>query len=394
MPAFAVPADFANKISGLGNTLDNIPSEISEKIKNNDQSTNNNSDNNTSETTEESGDVIDATPEEIEAASSVMTNPDDQKIVRYQSLMTRLGWNNSDQEHRKQIFEKINSLKEALKQNQQALEDNYQNMKDKENSFENRMLGGLAMGTVGIGGMMAAQSLAEQNADDAAERDMRAYLATFQCKVGDQTYSGGTQKIEVAGANQLINLYQEYAKLAGDLKERKSALGMKAGIESEVVIDKATSGLYNDVGTGIGSGAYASIARALQNPNGEDAKRWAEQKESTSNTLKTGAIMAGAGAIASMAANYAINHGNKDKSGELLSERTEIQQELDDVIEFELDECNAKIQERKSWADEQKKSPEYSTSVALQEEIAEIESLKYLDSVDDIYKLEGHPVCY
>jgi hypothetical protein len=323
-----------------------------------------------------------------------MTNPDDQKIVRYQSLMTRLGWNNSDQEHRKQIFEKINSLKEALKQNQQALEDNYQNMKDKENSFENRMLGGLAMGTVGIGGMMAAQGLAEQNADDAAERDMRAYLATFQCKVGDQTYSGGTQKIEVAGANQLINLYQEYAKLAGDLKERKSALGMKAGIESEVVIDKATSGLYNDVGTGIGSGAYASIARALQNPNGEDAKRWAEQKESTSNTLKTGAIMAGAGAIASMAANYAINHGNKDKSGELLSERTEIQQELDDVIEFELDECNAKIQERKSWADEQKKSPEYSTSVALQEEIAEIESLQYLDSVDDIYKLEGHPVCY
>jgi hypothetical protein len=189
-------------------------------------------------------------------------------------------------------------------------------------------------------------------------------------------------------ATQSINLYANSA-----VKTADNQYTLSNGV-GKVVIDKATSGLYNDVGTGIGSGAYASIARALQNPNGEDAKRWAEQKESTSNTLKTGAIMAGAGAIASMAANYAINHGNKDKSGELLSERTDIQQELDDVIEFELDECNAKIQERKSWADEQKKSPEYSTSVALQEEIAEIESLQYLDSVDDIYKLEGHPVCY
>ena len=342
-----------------------------------------------------------ATETELTAADNVLSDPDDQRIVKQLSILYGMGWNDSDQEHRKQLFEKMNKLKEALKQKRQedlakntkALEENYQNMKDKETSFENRMLGGLAMGTVGIGGMMAASALSEQNADKSAEQDMQAYLATFQCKVGDNRYSGGTMAIETPGANQLINLYQEYAELAADLKERKTVLGLKPGVESEIKIDKASSGLYDNVGQGIGSGAYASIARALQDPNGKDAKRWAEQKEAASSKLKTGAITAGVGIAASIAANYAINHGNDDKSAELLAQREEIKQEFIDVFQFEMDECNAKIKEKKERAAEIKETPEYKTDKSLQEYVANIEKIEFLTDKSDVYKLKSHSIC-
>ena len=58
-------------------------------------------------------------------------------------------------------------------------------------------------------------------------------------------------------------------------------------------------------------GVYASLARALENPDGEDAKAWATQREDTQKKTKTGAITAGAGAGASLIGNIAIN-GDKD----------------------------------------------------------------------------------
>ena len=268
------------------------------------------------------------------------------------------------QEICRQVIELVPAMQTELDENTQALEENYQNMKDKETSFENRMLGAAGIGTVGIGGMMAASALAEQSADAAAERDMQAYLSTFQCKIGDKggkSYSGGTMGIELGGANQLINLYQEYAKLAGDLKERKSALGLESGIESEVLIDKASSGLYDDVGHGIGSGAYASIARAIQNPDGADAQKWNEMKEKTSKNLKIGAGVAIGGAIATAVANYAINHDNKNKSDELLAQRQEIKNKFNTLGQKIIDLCNQTIREHKENAklltSEQLKNP-------------------------------------
>jgi len=199
------------------------------------------------------------------------------------------------------------------------LSDNAQAMKDKEQSFENRMLGGATMAATGIGGMMALFGLSEQKADTASEEDMRAYLATFACDYGNgQRVSGGTTGVELPGANDLIDKYTAYATLANSLKERKTALNLKPGLESEIVIDKATTGLYDDVGTGIGSGAYASISRALLNPDSEDAKKWNAQKEASAKKLKTGAIMAGAGVVMGVGGNYLINHKNKSKTQEIL----------------------------------------------------------------------------
>ena len=131
------------------------------------------------------------------------------------------------------------------------LQAKYQEAKAREQSLPNRVLTAATMAATGIGGMELAMGLAEQKADKDAATDMEAYMATFQCKIGEKggkTYTGGTMGIEVPGANELATLYQEYVDLAADLKERKEALGMRPGIESEVVMDKATMGLYDDVG--------------------------------------------------------------------------------------------------------------------------------------------------
>ena len=204
---------------------------------------------------------------------------------------------------------------EAINYEYEELQKAYDDAKSRETSFANRMLGGLTMAATGIGGMELAQGLAEQNADEAAERDMTAYLATFQCKVGDKRYSGGTTGIETDGANQLTSLYQEYVELAADLKERKTALGMKAGIESEVILDKNNTGLYDDVGHGIENGTYASLYRASRG-NENDIKKLEEQKNTSANRVKGGAIAAGGGAVGGMAGNILINHtGDDDNSG-------------------------------------------------------------------------------
>ncbi|MBE6459935.1 MAG: hypothetical protein E7009_03045 [Alphaproteobacteria bacterium] len=195
--------------------------------------------------------------------------------------------------------------------------EKYEAAKANEQSLGNRLLGAATMGSMGIGGMMVASSLAEQNADADAEMDMTAYLATFKCDYGaGLNIRGGEVNVELPGATELIPLYSEYVTLANDLKARKNQLGLKAGIESEKILDSATTGLYDDVGVGITSGAYASLARALQDPDGADAKMWAEQKDKTAQNLKTGAITAGVGAVVGIAGN-AINKGiikNREKS--------------------------------------------------------------------------------
>lgn len=201
------------------------------------------------------------------------------------------------------------------------LQDNYDDVRGNEQSLANRTLGATAMATVGAGGQMTASSLSEQKSDADAERDMAAYLATFRCDWGSgRNVRGGETNVELPGAGQLIPMYSEYVTLANDLKLRKAQLGLKAGIESEPILDSATTGLYDDVSTGISSGAYASLARALQNPNGADAKMWAEQKEKTAENLKTGAITAGVGAAVGLIGNIISTKAYNNKLDDLMKD--------------------------------------------------------------------------
>ena len=193
------------------------------------------------------------------------------------------------------------------------LQKNADAMKEKEQYAGNKLLGGLAIGGAGIGGMMAASAYSEQTADEDAERAMRAYLATFTCKYGDKRVAGGEQNVELPGGNELVNLYTEYVNLANNLKVRKAALEMSPGIESESILDSATSGLYDDVAIGKTSGTFTSLAHALQNPEGADATTWAAQKEDSAKQLKTGATVGAGGAVGGAVGNLIIN--KDDMSG-------------------------------------------------------------------------------
>lgn len=242
--------------------------------------------------------------------------------------------------------EAILSEEDSLAQIEE-LQANADAMREKEQSFGNRMVGGAAMGTMGIGGQMIGSALAEQSADSDAEMDMAAYLATFKCDYGaGMNITGGTMNVELPGANILLPIYTEYVTLAADLKTRKEALGMTPGIESNEILDAATSGLYDNVSTGVTGGAYASIARALMNPEGADAAAWAAQKAETSEQLKAGAITAGVGALVGISGNVLLNEigPNKveERSDEIMSEydkkRRIIREELKAVEEDSLEQ--------------------------------------------------------
>jgi hypothetical protein len=194
-------------------------------------------------------------------------------------------------------------------------------MKDKEQSTENKLLGAVGIGATGIGGMQLASALAEQSADADALTDMTAYLETFKCTYGNNaSVSGGTTNIETPGGNSLLSLYTEYVSLANDLKLRKNMLEMPAGIESEAILSSANGNLYNNDTTDKTSGAYASLARALADPTGADAQKLAQQQTETADKLKTGAIVAGVGAIGSLAGNLIINKDKYfDKDGDYKS---------------------------------------------------------------------------
>jgi len=189
-----------------------------------------------------------------------------------------------------------------------ALIENYKSAKEKEQSLANRTLTAASTAATGLGLMTAASAYSEKQADEAAEQDMTAYLATFRCEYGKgQSSKAGNEEITLPGGNELLGYYSEYKSLADNLKNTKKALGMRPGIEQEVVYDKAESGLYKYASTGITDGAFTSLSRALTDPEGKDAAEWNAQKEKTAKNLKTGLIAAGAGVVGGIAGDMLIN---------------------------------------------------------------------------------------
>ena len=185
-----------------------------------------------------------------------------------------------------------------------------------EESGSQRMISGAAMGAGGIGLSKYMSAKSEESADKEAEEDMKSYLETFRCKVSDKQYKGGEKNISTDGGNALIENYQEFKTLSAQLKEKKELLEMSAGIESEVVLDKANIGLYDDVNIGKTTGHYASVSKALTDPDSEDAKKWNEEKDKTKNTKIAGGVAAVAGIGGGLVGNMILERkaGNNAKS--------------------------------------------------------------------------------
>ena len=189
--------------------------------------------------------------------------------------------------------------------------------KEKEQSTANRMLGGLTTLATGIGGMQLAQGIAEKRADSAADKDMDAYIATMRCTYGDgKSVKFSTEPIELPGGNnsELMKYRAEYIALAADLKERKTALNLKPGIEAEEILDKATMGLYDDENVGITGGTYASRYRATTQNNEKDEKGLASDKKEAKTRMIAGGVVAGVGVVGGIVGNSIIN----GKLGELI----------------------------------------------------------------------------
>ncbi len=231
----------------------------------------------------------------------------------------------------------------------EELQENADAMKEKEQSDANKLLGAASIGAMGIGGMQALSALSEQRVDEDAELDMSAYLATFRCDFGQgRNIQGGQTGIVLPGGNQLFSLYNEYKTLAADLKTRKEALGLTPGIESETILDKANTGLYDDIGSGRSDGAYTSLATALSNPNSADAAEWAAQREDTATQLQRGLITVGVGAAASIIGNLAINENKKaaqESSDEIIAKFEPLKTLENDIKALPNQEANAKCPE-------------------------------------------------
>ena len=184
---------------------------------------------------------------------------------------------------------------------------------ENENSLANSMLGGASMAAMGIGGMELAQGLAQQRADAKADADMAEYLATFKCEYGPNHADGNTTGNEVPGANQLFKLYQEYEALAAEVKSIKEALNMTPGIESQVILNNATVGLYDDVSDGKTNGTYASLYRAKMGSDVDQAKLQ-EMSDASKNRIVGGAVTASTGASAGIGGGVLLNQIDWNKN--------------------------------------------------------------------------------
>ena len=213
---------------------------------------------------------------------------------------------------------------DELAQKLKSAQENLTTARDKENSWANRGLTAASTAATGLGTMAAASAIAEQRSDAEAEKQMRAYIETMQCEYGaGQTVKLSNEETTLPGGNELLEYYTEYKSLADELKQTKTALGLRPGIESETLYDRAQTGLYQYASTGKTGGAETSLYRALTDSESADATAWAEQKDASDKKLKTGAIVAGAGIVGGIVGNYLINERGK----------TKLQQKTDDVIE-------------------------------------------------------------
>ena len=197
----------------------------------------------------------------------------------------------------------------------EELKRTYEEAQANEQSFANRALTAASVAAAGVGGMELAIGLAEQRADKAAAADMDAYIATMRCKYGNNQVKAGSAEIELPGGNDetMTKLRNEYFALAADLKERKTALGMTPGIESEEILDKSTMGLYDNENIGISDGAYSSLYRAKMLNSEKDQTQIKEAQESSQNRVNIGGTATGAGVIGGVAGDMMINGKNKDK---------------------------------------------------------------------------------
>ncbi|MCR4917807.1 MAG: hypothetical protein K5912_02565, partial [Alphaproteobacteria bacterium] len=137
---------------------------------------------------------------------------------------------------------------------------------------------------------------------------------------------------------------------------------MKPGIETEVVYDKAESGLYHYENIGKTGGAYTSLSNALLDANSEDAAAWDAEKDKTKKRLIAGATVAGVGAVGGFVGDKLIDK-KYDKKIAKIEEKFSTTNEVQEIAEVEEAEeakaqAEAEEQARKEAEEQTKKEAE------------------------------------
>lgn len=291
-------------------------------------------------------------------------------------LLKSLNWENSSDAQRRKLYKQLQDVVADIKITETAEEqdvldekrDAVTDAKEIEQSAANKALGGATIGAMGLGGMELASALSEKQTMDEAEQAMRAYLATFTCRYDNgMSIRGGEINVELPGGNDLLPLVAEYKQLAADLKQRKELLDVAPGIESEIIIDKAETGLYdNDDALQKKDGVYTSLSRAMTDANSADAKEWSAEKESLDKKIKTSTAVVAVTAVASVAANLAMNGSRKKQ---VASQADKTRKEIRSILDEMIKNCNAAI------------------------EASDNADVHLLTGYDDLEDLEGHPIC-
>jgi hypothetical protein len=189
-------------------------------------------------------------------------------------------------------------------------EEKYKSARDNEQSDANKVLSAVGGAAGGLGGMEWAQGDAEQRADADAEREMSAYIATMKCEYGGGQQVDLGKEETLPGGNEMFSYKTEFKQLAEKLKATKAALNLRPGIESEVIYERAETGLYDYQTAETGGGANPSLSRALMNPDGADAAAWNTQKQESADKVKKGKIATITGIAAGAVGNAIINKNN------------------------------------------------------------------------------------
>ena len=202
-------------------------------------------------------------------------------------------------------------------------ENAYKHERDNAQSWANKGITAGSTLLTGEGAMMAAQAIAEQKADRDAEIEMAEWISKMGCEYGNGQPVNLGKEETLPGGNELTQYYTEYKQLADKLKATKTALNLRPGIESEVLYDRAETGLYQYANAERQSGGFTSLSRALMNPEGTDAEQWNAQKAEVAKDLTTGTLLTAGGLATGAIGNYFVNRNHKP---------TKLQQSIDKVV--------------------------------------------------------------
>lgn len=227
----------------------------------------------------------------------------------------------------------INSARNLINKNPEALKKFRDNATSvSRTNMIDKAITGVSGASMGVGGMQLAQGLGEQAADKDATSQMQGYLSGLYCTYAGSRVSYGATGVQLDGGNELDLMREEFINKATALKKTKEQLGLSSGIESEVVLDRATTGLYQNEGTNRAASEFGRLSEALLDDTGRDAQLIADQQATSQTRVTGGAIAAVGGAAVAIGGQTALEKlGASDKSDDIKEKYAKLRQSANET---------------------------------------------------------------